>query len=178
MPLYVVHRHIYAILQCHVLTRSTGCRYCRRQVLLFIEHELIKLTVSSIAAALNVTEPASTGIGGDMFCLFYDAKTKKIRSMNGSGRYPANGTLDKIRNDLKIASNESGTIPMSSALSVTVPGAAAGWVDTVDRFGSGKVSLEQILLPAIELAEEGFPVSELSSYFVGFDPLLLEKDSG
>lgn len=55
---------------------------------------------------------------------------------------------------------------MASPLSVTVPGAAAGWVDTVERFGSGKVSLEQILLPAIELGEDGFPVSELSSYFV------------
>lgn len=101
-----------------------------------------------------------------MFCLFFDAKTKKIHSMNGSGRYPANVTLDKIRRDLNIAPNASGTIPMASPLSVTVPGAAAGWVDTVERFGSGKVSLEQILLPAIELGEDGFPVSELSSYFV------------
>lgn len=111
-----------------------------------------------------------------MFCLFYDAKTKKIHSLNGSGRYPGNGTLDKIRSDLKLAPNDGGTIPISSALAVTVPGAAAGWVDTVDRFGSGKVSLEQILLPAIELAEDGFPVSELSSYFVGLI-FPLSKDS-
>ncbi|RJE27247.1 gamma-glutamyltranspeptidase [Aspergillus sclerotialis] len=117
------------------------------------------------AAALNMTEPASTGIGGDMFCLYYDAKTKKIHSMNGSGRYPANGTLDKVRKDLNIAPNAAGTIPMASALAATVPGAAGGWVDTVEKFGSGKVTLEQILLPAIELGEEGFPVSEFSSYF-------------
>ena len=101
-----------------------------------------------------------------MFCLFYDAKTKKVHSLNGSGRYPANATLEKIREDLNIGPNESGSIPMTSVLAVTTPGAAAGWVDTVEKFGSGKLSLEQILRPAIELGEDGFPVSELASFFV------------
>ncbi|KAL3470539.1 nucleophile aminohydrolase [Aspergillus californicus] len=119
----------------------------------------------AVAAALNVTEPSSTGIGGDMFCLFYDAETKKVHSLNGSGRYPANVTLEKIRADLKVGPDDAGGIPMKSPLAVTTPGAAAGWVDTVEKFGSGKLSLEQILLPAIGLAEEGFPVSELASYF-------------
>ncbi|KAL4808430.1 nucleophile aminohydrolase [Aspergillus unguis] len=119
----------------------------------------------AVAAALNVTEPSSTGIGGDMFCLYYDAKTKKIHSLNGSGRYPSGATLEKIKADLKAGPDEVGGIPMHSPLAVTVPGAAAGWVDTVEKFGSGKLSLEQVLRPAIELAEEGFPVSELASYF-------------
>lgn len=101
-----------------------------------------------------------------MFCLFYDAKSKKVHSLNGSGRLPANATLEKIRKDLNLGANEKGSIPMTSVLSVTTPGAAAGWVDTVERFGSGKLSLEQILTPAIELGEQGFAVSELSSYFV------------
>jgi gamma-glutamyltranspeptidase/glutathione hydrolase len=101
-----------------------------------------------------------------MFCLFYDAKSKKVHSLNGSGRYPANATLEKIRNDLNLGGNEKRSIPMTSVLSVTTPGAAAGWVDTVERFGSGKLSLEQILTPAIDLGEQGFAVSELSSYFV------------
>lgn len=114
-----------------------------------------------------MTEPGSTGIGGDMFCLFYDAKSKKVHSLNGSGRYPANATLEKIRNDLNIGADEKKkSIPLTSVLSVTTPGAAAGWVDTVERFGSGKLSLEQILMPAIELGEQGFAVSELSAYFV------------
>jgi gamma-glutamyltranspeptidase/glutathione hydrolase len=113
-----------------------------------------------------MTEPSSTGIGGDMFCLFYDAKTKKVHSLNGSGRYPENGTLERVRSDLKVDPSVAGAIPMKSVLAVTTPGAAAGWVDTVEKFGSGKLSLEQILLPAIELGEEGFPVSELSSFFV------------
>ncbi|KAJ5987666.1 hypothetical protein N7522_011914 [Penicillium canescens] len=119
----------------------------------------------AVAAALNVTEPSSTGIGGDMFCLFYNAETRTVRAMNGSGRYPANTTLEKIKTDLNVGTDQTESIPKTSALAVTTPGAAAGWVDTVERFGSGKLSLEQILAPAIELAEEGFPVSELSSSF-------------
>jgi gamma-glutamyltranspeptidase/glutathione hydrolase len=110
-----------------------------------------------------------------MFCLFYNARTKTIRAMNGSGRYPANTTLEQIKTDLNVGPDQTESIPRTSALAVTTPGAAAGWVDTVERFGSGKLSLEQILAPAIELAEEGFPVSELSSSFVSnrfdLDPL-------
>ncbi|KAL4908105.1 hypothetical protein BDW74DRAFT_188358 [Aspergillus multicolor] len=131
----------------------------------------------AVAAALNVTEPSSTGIGGDMFCLFYDAATKKINSLNGSGRYPGGATLEKIRADLNAKPDEAGGIPLHSPLAVTVPGAAAGWVDTVEKFGSGKLSLEQILRPAIELAEEGFAVSELASYFWHESESLLRKAS-
>ena len=120
----------------------------------------------AVAAAINVTEPGSTGIGGDMFCLYYDAETKKVSAMNGSGRSGQNVTLEKIRRDLGIPEGQSGQIPMNSVHAATVPGAAAGWVDCVERFGSGKVSLEDILGPAIELAEKGFPVSELSATFV------------
>ena len=120
----------------------------------------------AVAAALNMTEPASTGIGGDMFCLYYDAQTKKVHALNGSGRSPANTSLKTIRQDLGLGPGQSGAIPMTSVHAVTVPGAAAGWVDTAEKFGSGRLSLEQILRPAIELGEDGFPVSELSSYTV------------
>lgn len=120
----------------------------------------------STAAALNVTEPTSTGIGGDMFCLYYNASTKKIHAMNGSGRYAANASLEKIRQDLGLSPDDAGAIPQESALAATTPGAAAGWIDTIEKFGSGKLSVEQILTPAIELAEKGFPVSEFASHFV------------
>ncbi|KAK7186414.1 hypothetical protein DPSP01_013107 [Paraphaeosphaeria sporulosa] len=119
----------------------------------------------AVAAAINVMEPGSTGIGGDMFCLFYDAKTKKVSAMNGSGRSGKDVTLDKIRGALKIKDGETGQIPMSSVHAVTVPGAAAGWVDCVERFGSKKVTLEDVLAPAIELADKGYPISELSATF-------------
>lgn len=120
----------------------------------------------AVAAALNMTEPSSTGIGGDMFCLFYNAQTKKVHALNGSGRSPARSNLEQIRHDLGMRAGEVGQIPMTSVQAVTTPGAAAGWVDTVEKFGSGRLSMEQILKPAIELGEEGFPVSELASTFV------------
>lgn len=102
-----------------------------------------------------------------MFCLFYDAKTKKISALNGSGRTGMKCTLEAIRKDLGLKNGELGEMPAESVHTVTVPGAAAGWVDTVEKFGSGKLTMEQILAPAIELAEKGFPVSELSSTTVG-----------
>jgi gamma-glutamyltranspeptidase / glutathione hydrolase len=107
-----------------------------------------------------------TGIGGDMFCLYFDAKTKRISALNGSGRAPKDASIELIRKELGLSEDTTSKIPALSPLSVTVPGAAAGWVDTVERFGSGKLTLEQILTPAIELAEKGYPVSEISARLV------------
>lgn len=122
-----------------------------------------------------MTEPCSTGIGGDMFCLFYDAATKKVSALNGSGRAGAKCTLETIRKSLGLPPPDGSTrgsakIPMNSVHAVSVPGAAAGWCDAVERFGSGKLSMEQILLPAIELGEKGFPVSEITAHFVSSSP--------
>lgn len=122
----------------------------------------------AVAAGLNMTEPGSTGIGGDMFCLFYDAKTKKVSAMNGSGRSGKDVTCERIRKDLGLQESEDGAIPLESVHAVTVPGAAAGWVDTVGKFGNGKVGMEEILAPAIELGEQGFPVSEMMAYMVSW----------
>ncbi|TFY71439.1 hypothetical protein EVG20_g1560 [Dentipellis fragilis] len=112
------------------------------------------------SAALNVTEPSCCGIGGDAFCLFYDAKTKTVKALNGSGHSPKNLTIDHLR-QRGITGHK---IPVTDLNSVTVPGAAAAWVDTVETFGSGKVSLAEVLAPAIRLAEEGVPVSEIHSH--------------
>lgn len=101
-----------------------------------------------------------------MFCLYWDAKTKTVRSLNGSGRSAKNSSVESVRKALDLKPNDKGGIPALSGLAVTVPGAAAGWYDTVKMFGSGKVTLEQILMPAIELGEQGFPVSELAASFV------------
>lgn len=110
----------------------------------------------AVAAALNVTEPCSTGIGGDAFCLFWNEKDKTVKGLNGSGRSPGKLTLESLK---KQGLNQ---IPLTSVHSVTVPGTAASWVDTRERFGSGKLTLEQILAPAIALAEDGFPVHEFT----------------
>ncbi|KAK7468773.1 hypothetical protein VKT23_003274 [Stygiomarasmius scandens] len=112
------------------------------------------------SAALNVTEPSCCGIGGDAFCLFYDAKTKAVKAMNGSGHSPKKLTLEHVRQ----RGNTGSSLPATDLNSVTVPGAAAAWVDTIEHFGSGKLSVAEILEPAIRLAEEGVPVSEINSF--------------
>lgn len=104
-----------------------------------------------------------------MFCLFYNAKTKKVHSLNGSGRSGKNQTLARVRQSLGIKDGEVGKIPMTSVHAVSIPGAAAGWVDTVEKLGSGRVSLEEVLEPAAKLGAEGFPVSELMSSWVRRD---------
>lgn len=121
-----------------------------------------------------MTEPCSTGIGGDMFCLFYDAKTSKVSAVNGSGRSGAKCTLDQLRQDLGPGADR---IPTRSVHAVTVPGAAAGWVDTVNWFGSGRLGMEQILSPAVKLGEQGFPVSELASDMWAGSEVLLKGAS-
>ncbi|EJD55602.1 gamma-glutamyltranspeptidase [Auricularia subglabra TFB-10046 SS5] len=112
------------------------------------------------SAALNVTEPSCCGIGGDAFCLFFDAKTKEVKALNGSGRSPAKLTIEHARSQ----GVTGRSIPLTNLNSVTVPGAAAAWCDAVDAFGSGKLSIAEVLEPAIRLAEEGVPVSEIHSY--------------
>jgi gamma-glutamyltranspeptidase/glutathione hydrolase len=111
----------------------------------------------AVAAALNVTEPTSTGIGGDMFALFFDGRAKQVSALNGSGRAPGALTLERLQQEgLK-------EIPPYHPYTVTVPGACAGWCDLVQRHGI--LSMGQILAPAIRLAEEGFPVTPITSYF-------------
>ncbi len=111
------------------------------------------------AAALNVTEPTSTGIGGDMFALYFDSRTKQVTALNGSGRAPAALTLDRLKKE-GLASDE---LPPFHAHTVTVPGACAGWCDLIEKHGS--LSMSEILAPAIRLADEGFPVAPLTSHF-------------
>ncbi|KAI9989937.1 hypothetical protein PInf_020236 [Phytophthora infestans] len=112
----------------------------------------------AIAAALNVTEPCSTGVGGDCFLLFYDAKSKQVRGLNGSGRSPAALTAEQAIKDL---GEDVTVIPSGHGHAVTVPGTVAGWVDAVEAWGS--LTMAEILGPAIELAREGFPVSPLTA---------------
>ena len=119
----------------------------------------------AIAAALAVLEPCSTGLGGDMFALWYDASTQKVEAINGSGRSPQNLNIEKVK---QFYPSSSSMLELESQFimgihSVTVPGAAQGWDDTIRKFGSGRLSLAEILEPAIKLAEEGFPVSTLTA---------------
>ncbi|XP_068136843.1 glutathione hydrolase-like YwrD proenzyme [Hyperolius riggenbachi] len=115
----------------------------------------------AVAAALNVTEPTSTGIGGDCFCLFYRAEDKKVYGLNGSGRCPRALSLQVLKEQ---GFDEENPIPPTHSHNITVPGAAAAWADTIHLFGSKKLTLAEILQPAIDLAECGFPVSEVTAF--------------
>ncbi len=108
------------------------------------------------AAVLNVVEPTSTGIGGDCFCLFYDAHDQQVHAVNGSGRAPAALTIETLN-----AAGCDGAMPQRGPHAVTVPGTAAGWQDTVERHG--RLTLATVLDPAIRLAEEGHPVAPIIS---------------
>src|SRR6266498_2905197 len=109
-------------------------------------------------AALNVAEPSWTGIGGDMFALFYSADKKQVTALNGSGRAPAALTLDRLKKD-----GFSTELPPFHAHTITVPGACAGWFDLIEKHGS--LSMSEILAPAIRLADDGFPVAQITSYY-------------
>lgn len=109
-------------------------------------------------AALGLMEPTGNGIGGDIFAIIWDAETQQLYGLNGSGRSPKSLTLDYFEE------NGYETIPSHGPLPVSVPGAVDGWFAMHDRFGSMEV--EDILQPAIDYAEEGFPVTELIAYYL------------
>jgi gamma-glutamyltranspeptidase/glutathione hydrolase len=105
------------------------------------------------AAVLAVVEPTMTGIGGDVFALVYDAKTKQLRALNSSGRA---GT--KADADMLVQKGNKG-MPGRGPYPVTVPGAFAGWVELLEKHGT--ISLSRALAPAIRYARDGYPVSEI-----------------
>ncbi|MBN2549552.1 MAG: gamma-glutamyltransferase family protein [Anaerolineales bacterium] len=112
----------------------------------------------AVASALNVTEPTSTGLGGDCFALYYQADTGQVSALNGSGRAPTSLTLERLRQE-----GLEEKLPPYHAYTITVPGACAGWCDLIARFG--QLPLATTLSPAIRLAESGFPVAPMTARF-------------
>ena len=103
------------------------------------------------SAVMNVTEPGACGIGGDCFALYFDAKTRRVTALNGSGRAPAALTREDV-----LAQGWTAMNPLH-AHAVTVPGAVRGWEDLLRRHG--RMSLAQVLTDAIHYAEDGYPVA-------------------
>jgi gamma-glutamyltranspeptidase/glutathione hydrolase len=102
-------------------------------------------------ATLGVTEPAATGIGGDCFLLYHEARSGKLHALNGSGRAPRNATLEALHR------RGHETMPERGILTVTVPGAVHAWDLALRRFGTR--GLEEVLEPAVDYAENGYAVT-------------------
>lgn len=113
-------------------------------------------------AMLGLTEPASNGIGGDLFAIVWSEKDQQLHGLNASGRAPYDWNL-KEAESLGLES-----IPRESPLSWTVPGCVSGWDALNSRLG--KLSLAQCLEAAIDYAKDGFPLSPIISRSFDFDP--------
>jgi gamma-glutamyltranspeptidase/glutathione hydrolase len=114
------------------------------------------------AAVLNLVEPMNTGVGGDLFAIIYVAKEKKLYTLNASGMAPTGATLERFnalgyRADPENWGPGSG-MPRYGILTVTVPGTVWGWDELLRRFG--RKTFREVLAPAIDYAENGFPISQ------------------
>ncbi len=124
--------------------------------------DILKMGGSAVDAAIaanaaqGLMEPMSNGIGGDLFAIVWDASTQKLYGLNASGRSPLSLTQEEF--DRRGLSK----IPKYGPLPISVPGCVDGWFELHKRFG--RLSMEQILAPAIAYAREGFPVSEVIAY--------------
>jgi gamma-glutamyltranspeptidase / glutathione hydrolase len=108
-------------------------------------------------AAIGLMEPTGNGIGGDLFAIVWDAKTKKLYGLNGSGRSPKSLTLDRLKAELDKLGTK--TIPPRGPLPVSVPGTVDAWFELHAKFG--KLPMKELLQPAIAYARNGFPVTEI-----------------
>ena len=115
-------------------------------------------------AALGFLEPTGNGIGGDLFALVWDPKTKKLYGINGSGRAPMGMSLeDRMAREAALSAGTAGKRPSFGAVTVTVPGAVDAWFSLHQRFG--KLTMAQNLAPAIKYAREGAPVPPVIAHY-------------
>ncbi|MCB0847130.1 MAG: gamma-glutamyltransferase, partial [Bacteroidetes bacterium] len=112
-------------------------------------------------AMLGLVEPTGCGIGGDLFAIVWDAKSQKLHGLNASGRSPKGLDISYFQR------NGMDQIPSRGPLAVSVPGCVDGWFELHDRFG--KLPMEVILAPTISYAREGFPMTEVISFEMGYD---------
>jgi gamma-glutamyltranspeptidase/glutathione hydrolase len=123
----------------------------------------------AVNAALGLMEPMSCGVGGDLYAIVWDAKTKKLCGLNASGRSPYRATRQYF------ADKGLKEIPATGPLSWSVPGCVDGWEALRGRFGTLK--LAQILAPSINYAENGFPVTEvIAGYWKGAEKRLAKSE--
>lgn len=121
-------------------------------------------------AVLGLTEPTGNGIGGDLFAIIWDAKTEKLYGLNASGRSPYDLKLKYFKK------NGHDKIPSYGPLPVSVPGCVDGWFEMHGKFGS--MNMQEILQPAIDYANNGFPVSELIAWYMERSAAYLKRFPG
>ncbi len=121
-------------------------------------------------ALLGLVEPTGSGMGGDLFAIVWDAKTKKLYGLNASGWSAKNLSLQYFKD------NNYKKIPAFGPLPVTVPGCVSGWFDLHEKFG--KLKMKEILKPAIDYARNGFPMTELIAYYMNGSSRFLQKYTG
>ena len=107
------------------------------------------------AAALTIVEPTSNGIGSDNFAIVYFKD--QLYAMNSSGFSSRNITIDKVKQ------RGYDKMPTFGVIPITIPGTPKGWATLIERFGN--LTLEQVLQPAIQLAREGFAISDHVGYY-------------
>ena len=110
------------------------------------------------ASVLNVVEPMSTGVGGDVFALVYDSTTKTVEALNGSGKSSIKTDINKLE---EIGLDSIPLDGQHSGLAVSVPGCVDAWDQLLEKFGA--FSLDTVLAPAVDYAQDGFGVSEITA---------------
>ena len=110
------------------------------------------------ASVLNVVEPMSTGVGGDVFALVYDSTTKSVEALNGSGKSSIKTDINKLK---EIGLDSIPLDGQHSGLAVSVPGCVDAWDQLLEKYGA--FSLDTVLAPAVDYAQDGFGVSEITA---------------
>jgi gamma-glutamyltranspeptidase/glutathione hydrolase len=120
-------------------------------------------------AVLGVTEPMNNGIGGDLFLIYWDAKTSKLYGLNSSGWAPRGLSIEFL------ARHGITSMPEDGIHSVTVPGAVEGWSQSHQRFG--RLPWKDLFAPAIYYAEQGYAVPEIIHDYWVEEEAKLQKTS-
>ena len=112
----------------------------------------------AVNAVLGVTQPENCGVGGDIFCLYYEAATGRVHFLNGSGRSGSRASLQELRR------RGMAGLPVTGPPTVSVPGCVRGWAMLLERFGTRP--LGELLQPAIHWASRGFPTGSVLSQII------------
>jgi len=107
-------------------------------------------------AVLGLVEPTGAGIGGDLFAIVWDSASASLHGLNASGRSPHELTLAYLQ-------RQGSSIPSHGPLPVSVPGCVDGWFELHGRFG--RLPMKELLQPAIDYANEGFPLSPVVAHY-------------